>query len=152
MCCLATFHLSDRIAICLISASPFESMQRFSNMSGTSAVKWILDELLSDRSAICQLSFQRSVVAYFEHRAFFTVNDGGGSLCTKKKLRFGCVPFCFILFLCPLFYTLFCAFSHNFQSNTINEMDVDDVNVGQLRVKDEIGVRCQKLFQDFLEE
>lgn len=31
-------------------------------------------------------------------------------------------------------------------------MDVADVNVGQLRVKDDIGVRCQKLFQDFLEE
>lgn len=31
-------------------------------------------------------------------------------------------------------------------------MDVADVNVGQLRVKDEVGVRCQKLFQDFLEE
>ncbi|XP_063216814.1 DNA replication licensing factor Mcm6 [Bacillus rossius redtenbacheri] len=31
-------------------------------------------------------------------------------------------------------------------------MDVADVNVGQLRVKDEVGIRCQKLFQDFLEE
>lgn len=31
-------------------------------------------------------------------------------------------------------------------------MDVADVNVGQLRVKDEVGLRCQKLFQDFLEE
>ncbi|EAT35274.1 AAEL012546-PA [Aedes aegypti] len=31
-------------------------------------------------------------------------------------------------------------------------MDVADAQVGQLRVKDEVGVRCQKLFQDFLEE
>ncbi|XP_031621912.1 DNA replication licensing factor Mcm6, partial [Contarinia nasturtii] len=31
-------------------------------------------------------------------------------------------------------------------------MDVADVQVGQLRVKDDVGVRCQKLFQDFLEE
>lgn len=31
-------------------------------------------------------------------------------------------------------------------------MDIADVNVGQLRVKDDVGVRCQKLFQDFLEE
>lgn len=32
-------------------------------------------------------------------------------------------------------------------------MDVMDVQqVGQLRVEDEIGIRCQKLFQDFLEE
>ncbi|XP_019559553.3 DNA replication licensing factor Mcm6 [Aedes albopictus] len=31
-------------------------------------------------------------------------------------------------------------------------MDVADSQVGQLRVKDEVGVRCQKLFQDFLEE
>nr|CAD7403286.1 unnamed protein product [Timema cristinae] len=31
-------------------------------------------------------------------------------------------------------------------------MDVADVQVGQLRVKDEVGIRCQKLFQDFLEE
>lgn len=31
-------------------------------------------------------------------------------------------------------------------------MDVADVQIGQLRVKDDIGVRCQKLFQDFLEE
>lgn len=31
-------------------------------------------------------------------------------------------------------------------------MDVADAHVGQLRVKDEIGLRCQKLFQDFLEE
>lgn len=30
-------------------------------------------------------------------------------------------------------------------------MDVADP-VGQIRVKDEVGVRCQKLFQDFLEE
>lgn len=30
-------------------------------------------------------------------------------------------------------------------------MDVADA-VGQIRVKDEVGVRCQKLFQDFLEE
>lgn len=31
-------------------------------------------------------------------------------------------------------------------------MDVPDVQVGQLRVTDEVGARCQKLFQDFLEE
>ncbi|GLH03180.1 DNA replication licensing factor Mcm6, partial [Gryllus bimaculatus] len=31
-------------------------------------------------------------------------------------------------------------------------MDVPDVQVGQLRVVDEVGARCQKLFQDFLEE
>lgn len=31
-------------------------------------------------------------------------------------------------------------------------MDVAEAYVGQLKVKDEIGVRCQKLFQDFLEE
>lgn len=31
-------------------------------------------------------------------------------------------------------------------------MDVADVQVGQLRVRDEVGIRCQKLFQDFLEE
>nr|CAD7573393.1 unnamed protein product [Timema californicum] len=31
-------------------------------------------------------------------------------------------------------------------------MDVADVQVGQLRVKDEVGIRCQKLFQDFLED
>ncbi|XP_060533041.1 DNA replication licensing factor Mcm6 [Cylas formicarius] len=31
-------------------------------------------------------------------------------------------------------------------------MDVADANVGQRQHRDEIGVRCQKLFQDFLEE
>ncbi|XP_041779036.1 DNA replication licensing factor Mcm6 [Anopheles merus] len=31
-------------------------------------------------------------------------------------------------------------------------MDVADAHVGQLRVRDEVGVRCQKLFLDFLEE
>uniref|UniRef100_A0A0K8V2U0 DNA replication licensing factor MCM6 n=1 Tax=Bactrocera latifrons TaxID=174628 RepID=A0A0K8V2U0_BACLA len=31
-------------------------------------------------------------------------------------------------------------------------MDVADAQIGQLRVKDEVGLRCQKLFQDFLEE
>ncbi|KAJ6648319.1 DNA replication licensing factor Mcm6 [Pseudolycoriella hygida] len=31
-------------------------------------------------------------------------------------------------------------------------MDVADANIGQLRVKDDVGIRCQKLFQDFLEE
>ncbi|XP_055849944.1 DNA replication licensing factor Mcm6 [Episyrphus balteatus] len=31
-------------------------------------------------------------------------------------------------------------------------MDVADAQVGQLRVKDDVGIRCQKLFQDFLEE
>ncbi|KAG8297081.1 MCM DNA helicase complex subunit mcm6 [Homalodisca vitripennis] len=31
-------------------------------------------------------------------------------------------------------------------------MDVADTQTGQIRVKDEVGVRCQKLFQDFLEE
>ncbi|XP_055385903.1 DNA replication licensing factor Mcm6 [Condylostylus longicornis] len=31
-------------------------------------------------------------------------------------------------------------------------MDVADTQVGQLRVKDDVGIRCQKLFQDFLEE
>jgi len=30
-------------------------------------------------------------------------------------------------------------------------MDVADRQIGQLKVKDEVGVRCQKLFQDFLE-
>lgn len=31
-------------------------------------------------------------------------------------------------------------------------MDVANAHLGQLHVKDEIGLRCQKLFQDFLEE
>ncbi|KAJ8917378.1 hypothetical protein NQ315_002402 [Exocentrus adspersus] len=31
-------------------------------------------------------------------------------------------------------------------------MDVADVNVGQRQHRDEVGVRCQKLFQDFLDE
>ncbi|KAL9924563.1 minichromosome maintenance 6 isoform 1-T1 [Glossina fuscipes fuscipes] len=31
-------------------------------------------------------------------------------------------------------------------------MDVADAQIGQLRAKDEVGIRCQKLFQDFLEE
>ncbi|XP_050077011.1 DNA replication licensing factor Mcm6 [Anopheles maculipalpis] len=31
-------------------------------------------------------------------------------------------------------------------------MDVADAHVGQLRVRDEVGERCQKLFLDFLEE
>lgn len=31
-------------------------------------------------------------------------------------------------------------------------MDVADANVGHLRFKDEVGLRCQKLFQDFLED
>ena len=31
-------------------------------------------------------------------------------------------------------------------------MDVASAQIGQLKVKDEVGVRCQKLFQDFLEE
>ncbi|XP_049797982.1 DNA replication licensing factor Mcm6 [Schistocerca nitens] len=31
-------------------------------------------------------------------------------------------------------------------------MDVADSNVGQIRVQDEVGIRCQKLFRDFLEE
>ena len=31
-------------------------------------------------------------------------------------------------------------------------MDVADAQVGQARVRDDVGVRCQKLFQDFLEE
>lgn len=31
-------------------------------------------------------------------------------------------------------------------------MDVADAQVGQPRVRDDVGVRCQKLFQDFLEE
>lgn len=31
-------------------------------------------------------------------------------------------------------------------------MDVADPQAGQIRVKDDVGVRCQKLFQDFLEE
>lgn len=31
-------------------------------------------------------------------------------------------------------------------------MDVADAHLGQLKVKDEVGSRCQKLFQDFLEE
>ncbi|KAH8387253.1 hypothetical protein KR093_005887 [Drosophila rubida] len=31
-------------------------------------------------------------------------------------------------------------------------MDVADAQIGQLRVKDEVGIRTQKLFQDFLEE
>ncbi|XP_017871896.1 PREDICTED: DNA replication licensing factor Mcm6 [Drosophila arizonae] len=31
-------------------------------------------------------------------------------------------------------------------------MDVADAQIGQLRVRDEVGIRTQKLFQDFLEE
>ncbi|XP_044743187.1 DNA replication licensing factor Mcm6 [Chrysoperla carnea] len=31
-------------------------------------------------------------------------------------------------------------------------MDVADAPIGHLRVRDDIGIRCQKLFQDFLEE
>ncbi|KAK3908270.1 DNA replication licensing factor Mcm6 [Frankliniella fusca] len=31
-------------------------------------------------------------------------------------------------------------------------MDVADAQIGQNRVRDDVGVRCQKLFQDFLEE
>ncbi|CAG9832139.1 unnamed protein product [Diabrotica balteata] len=31
-------------------------------------------------------------------------------------------------------------------------MDVADINIGQRQHRDEIGIRCQKLFQDFLEE
>ncbi|KRT84432.1 hypothetical protein AMK59_2499, partial [Oryctes borbonicus] len=31
-------------------------------------------------------------------------------------------------------------------------MDVADIQAGQARVRDEVGARCQKLFQDFLEE
>lgn len=31
-------------------------------------------------------------------------------------------------------------------------MDVADTYATQSHVKDEVGVRCQKLFQDFLEE
>jgi DNA replication licensing factor MCM6 len=31
-------------------------------------------------------------------------------------------------------------------------MDVSEAQIGQQRVRDEVGVRCQKLFQDFLEE
>lgn len=31
-------------------------------------------------------------------------------------------------------------------------MDVPEAQVGQARVRDEVGARCQKLFQDFLEE
>lgn len=31
-------------------------------------------------------------------------------------------------------------------------MDVADTYATQSQVKDEVGVRCQKLFQDFLEE
>lgn len=31
-------------------------------------------------------------------------------------------------------------------------MDIADANVGQLRVKDEVAIRCRTLFQDFLEE
>jgi len=31
-------------------------------------------------------------------------------------------------------------------------MDVAEAQIGQQRVRDEVGVRCQKLFQDFLEE
>lgn len=31
-------------------------------------------------------------------------------------------------------------------------MDVNDAHVGQIKVRDDIGVRCQKLFLDFLEE
>ncbi|XP_015600905.1 DNA replication licensing factor Mcm6 [Cephus cinctus] len=30
-------------------------------------------------------------------------------------------------------------------------MDVGNLNAGQLRVKDDVGIQCQKLFQDFLE-
>lgn len=31
-------------------------------------------------------------------------------------------------------------------------MDVADAHAGRLLVKDEIAIRCQKLFQDFLDE
>jgi DNA replication licensing factor MCM6 len=31
-------------------------------------------------------------------------------------------------------------------------MDVANVQIGQRQHTDEIGIRCQKLFQDFLEE
>lgn len=31
-------------------------------------------------------------------------------------------------------------------------MDVADVQTGQQRIVDEVGIKCQKLFQDFLEE
>lgn len=31
-------------------------------------------------------------------------------------------------------------------------MDVADPQIGQSRISDDVGVRCQKLFQDFLEE
>nr|XP_023030018.1 DNA replication licensing factor Mcm6 [Leptinotarsa decemlineata] len=31
-------------------------------------------------------------------------------------------------------------------------MDVADINIGQRQHRDEIGIRCQKLFQDFLDE
>lgn len=31
-------------------------------------------------------------------------------------------------------------------------MDVAGPQDGQIKMKDEVGVRCQKLFQDFLEE
>lgn len=41
---------------------------------------------------------------------------------------------------------------HCSKQASCHTMDVADANVGQLRVKDDVGVRCQKLFQDFLEE
>lgn len=31
-------------------------------------------------------------------------------------------------------------------------MDIGDTQFGRLRVTDEVGLKCQKLFQDFLEE
>ena len=34
----------------------------------------------------------------------------------------------------------------------IIEMDVAELQTGQAQVKDEVGDRCQKVFQDFLEE
>lgn len=48
-----------------------------------------------------------------------------------------------------LLFRLITIFPRNWKQP---RMDVADVNVGQLRVKDEVGTRCQKLFQDFLEE
>ncbi|KAE8744607.1 hypothetical protein FOCC_FOCC008736 [Frankliniella occidentalis] len=37
-------------------------------------------------------------------------------------------------------------------SSFFGTMDVADAQIGQNRVRDDVGVRCQKLFQDFLEE
>lgn len=59
-------------------------------------------------------------------------------------------------FICQftrLFYYLFVLLvSLSFKPFYSIKMDVADNTVGQRQHRDEIGIRCQKLFQDFLEE